>query len=84
MEARRFRIVRKTDVIGITGSGVICDGIEWPDGSATTKYRGPVISETSWPRGVEDLKGTLLNPKAGNTELVWCEDDVCKSLGSAE
>ena len=80
---KRFQIVRKVDSVGITGSGVICEGILWSDGSATTTYRQPVSSETSWPDGIAALEKTILNPKVGNTELVWCEDDVCKSLGSA-
>lgn len=75
---RRFQVIRKDDSIGITGTGIICTGVEWPDGSATTKYRQPVSSETSWPDGLAALEKTLLNPKVGNTELVWLDPEPVK------
>lgn len=76
---KRFQLVRKSDAVGISGSCVICEGILWSDGSATTKYRRPLSSETSWADGVSSLEQTLLHAKLGVTEIVWLDGDDASS-----
>lgn len=35
---RRFRLVRKEDVSGVSGTGVVAEGIEFSDGTAVLRW----------------------------------------------
>lgn len=70
---RRFHIVREDDTVGITGEGVICEGVQWSDETCTTTYLTGVTSRTHWADGVRALEKTLLNSKVGTTRLVWLD-----------
>jgi hypothetical protein len=47
-EFRRFRLNRTTDVSGISGTGRVADGVLWPDGSASIRWRGERPSVVFW------------------------------------
>lgn len=40
MAIRRFHIKRDIDVSGISGTGIVADGIQWHDGMCTIHWRG--------------------------------------------
>lgn len=39
---RRFTIVRDRDDTGISGTGVVAEGIEFTDGTVAVRWRGPI------------------------------------------
>lgn len=47
---RRFRLERDVDVSGVSGTGIVADGVVWPDGSADVRWRGPRPSAVHWDR----------------------------------
>src|SRR3954452_15358425 len=48
MLPRRVQIVRKSDLSGISGTGVVAFGVEFPDGRCVTRWRGQTsgVSQT--------------------------------------
>lgn len=36
---RRFKLVRRTDVTGVSGEGHVADGVQWPDGTCALRWR---------------------------------------------
>ncbi|MFJ4686414.1 hypothetical protein [Streptomyces sp. NPDC088789] len=36
---RRFKLVRRTDVTGVSGEGHVADGVQWPDGTCCMRWR---------------------------------------------
>jgi hypothetical protein len=45
--SRRFYLVRCNDLSGVSGCGVVAEGIEWSDGSATMHWLGEHASHDS-------------------------------------
>lgn len=70
---RRFVLRRTVDVSGISGTGDVADGVLWPDGTASVRWRGEHPSVVFWDRGrqsVEEIHG-----HQGRTEIVWLDDE---------
>ncbi|WP_280336089.1 hypothetical protein [Nocardia wallacei] len=44
---RFFQLHRSHDVSGFSGVGVVADGVVWPDGSVSMRWRGPVRTTVS-------------------------------------
>lgn len=38
MESRRFTLVRHDDVTGVSGTGVVADGVRFPDGVVALRH----------------------------------------------
>jgi hypothetical protein len=47
-EPRRFYLDRNTDVTGASGTGRVADGVLWPDGTVTIRWRGEHQSTVNW------------------------------------
>jgi hypothetical protein len=50
--ARIFVLERDHDVTGVSGTGVVAEGVAWSDGSASLRWRVPFPSVVFWPGGV--------------------------------
>ncbi|MEU4841744.1 hypothetical protein [Nocardia testacea] len=37
-----FELHRDIDVTGFSGPGIVADGVIWPDGTVSMRWRGPV------------------------------------------
>jgi hypothetical protein len=73
LASRRFVLRRHHDVSGISGLGDVADGVLWPDGTASIRWRGEHPSVVHWDRGrlsVEHIHG-----HQGATEIVWLDED---------
>jgi hypothetical protein len=64
-----FRLHRVTDVSGVSGTGHIADGVLWPDGTATVRWRSDHPSTTNWDRGMVSVEH--VNGHEGATRVVW-------------
>jgi len=45
---RRFQLHRDQDVTGVSGTGVVADGVLFPDGAVTIRWRGDRPSTVAW------------------------------------
>jgi len=70
---RLFRLERDTDVSGISGTGTVADGVVWPDGTVTLRWRGERPSTVNWNR-VEDVEA--INGHGGATRIVYADNEV--------
>lgn len=70
--ARRFRLVRHEDVSGVSGTGVVAHGVQWPDGSVAVRWAVPDLppSTAVWDdiEAVEHVHG-----HRGKTEVEWID-----------
>lgn len=69
---RRFYLYRGEDETGISGTGVVADGVQWQDGTATLKWLGEHSSEVSW-RAMPDV--VHIHGHGGKTMVVWRDDE---------
>ncbi len=70
-QSRRFHLLRHHDVIGVSGEGVVADGILWPDGTASVRWRGDHPSVVFWDRG--QVSVDHVHGHGGYTEIVWVD-----------
>lgn len=79
--SRRFRLVRDVDVTGVTGTGPVADGVMWPDGTASVRWRGDHPSIVFWDRGWESVE--RIHGHGGHTRIEWVDPDPAE-LGDEE
>lgn len=68
----RFVLRRHADVTGISGEGAVADGVLWPDGAASVRWRGEHPSAVFWDRGRMSVE--LIHGHGGATEIVFLDD----------
>jgi hypothetical protein len=68
--SRRFELVRYEDVSGVSGTGTVADGIQFPDGQVVLSWRGKHHCISVWPNvgEVEAIHG-----HEGKTVVRWID-----------
>ncbi|MFF0264176.1 hypothetical protein [Kribbella sp. NPDC004536] len=68
-KARLFRLVRHTNP-----TAILAEGVEWSDGAATLRWRGPWPSTATWDAGIPALLATQApDPR---TQLHWTHEPL--------
>lgn len=69
---RRFILLRDHDVSGVSGTGLIAEGIAFSSGRAVLTWLGPLSSTT-----LHDSVATLIaiHGHGGATRLVWVDEE---------
>ncbi len=70
--SQRFYLYRHEDKSGISGTGIVADGIRWPDGAVTIRWRGERPSTVNW-NSIEDAES--VHGHGGATVFVWIGSD---------
>lgn len=67
---RRFELFRHVDKSGVSGTGVVAEGVEWSDGSVSMRWLGedPAFANWSGLQGVINVHG-----HNGATEVRWID-----------
>jgi hypothetical protein len=80
-EPRRFYLDRDTDVTGASGTGRVADGVLWPDGTVTIRWRGEHQSTVNW----DNLESAeRVHGHGGATRIVWLDLDEDKRVAELE
>lgn len=69
--ARRFVVQRNTDPTGVSGLGVVLDGILWPDGTVSVRWRGDQPSTVFW-NSIDDAEAK--HCYGGHSSIVWVDE----------
>ncbi|OPC83035.1 hypothetical protein B4N89_20700 [Embleya scabrispora] len=69
-EPRRFYLDRRTDVTGASGTGRVADGVMWPDGTVTVRWRGARPSTVNWA-SIHDAEH--VHGHGGATVITWID-----------
>ncbi|MFF8901698.1 hypothetical protein ACF082_29930 [Streptomyces lydicus] len=67
-EPRLFALHRDRDVSGVSGTGIVADGVCWPDGTVSIRWRGAYPSTVSW-NSVADAEH--VHGHGGATRILW-------------
>lgn len=68
---RRFVLDRRLDVSGVSGVGLIAEGVEWSDGTASMRWIGEHNSIVFWPEGIPVLEA--VHGHGGGTKVVYLD-----------
>lgn len=66
---RMFELHRDVDETGISGTGVVAEGIEFSDGVAVVHWLGSHASTVVWVKGMVSVEA--IHGHAGKTRVVW-------------
>lgn len=67
-QTRLFTLQRDTDITGISGTGTVADGVLWPDGTVSVRWRGDRPSTVAWD-SLADAE--YVHGHGGATRIVW-------------
>ena len=67
---RRFVLWRHEDVSGVSGTGMVAEGVEFSDGRVVLRWRGSHPSFTLF-KSVQDL--VAVHGHQGRTEVQWVD-----------
>jgi hypothetical protein len=70
--ARRFVVQRNADPTGVSAIGIVLDGILWPDGTVSVRWRGTDGSFVSWDSiDAAERKHCY----GGHSSVIWVDPD---------
>lgn len=69
---RRFRLIRHEDETGISGTGIVAFGIQFPDGNVVTRWNSDVAQTCVWA-SIEEVEA--VHGHGGLTEIRWTDRD---------
>lgn len=67
-----FVLQRDLDHTGVSGTGTVADGVEFPDGTVAVRWRGEHASTVVWASLVDALH---VHGHAGATRVVWATEE---------
>ncbi|MEU4410707.1 hypothetical protein AB0F88_39905 [Streptosporangium sp. NPDC023963] len=76
-EARRFQLVRDRDVTGVSGVGIVADGVLWPDNTVSIRWRGDRPSIVHWSHIDDALH---VHGHGGATRFEWLDNGTTMTL----
>ena len=75
---RRFNLVRKEDASGVSGCGIVAEGLQFSDGSCVIKWLTSTSSIGIYHSYVEMLH---IHGHEGKTVIRWIDEFVTKEVG---
>jgi hypothetical protein len=70
---RRFKLVRDHDVTGVSGTGIVVLGAQFPSGKVVLQWQGEHPSLVIWD-SIEDAMA--IHGHDGATRLVWIDEQT--------
>lgn len=70
---RRFELHRSEDVTGVSGTGVVVEGVEFADGRCAYRWLGPTAT-TTVADSIADVE--KVHGHDGRTAVVWLDREV--------
>jgi len=80
--ARPFLLERHRDVSGVSGTGVVAWGAEFPDGTVVLRWLGRTPSTAVHDHGI--LAVMAVHGHGGATEVVWADETPAAGAGGLE
>jgi len=54
-QPRPFQLVRRVDISGVSGTGVVAEGVQFTDGSVALRWTGATPATSVWDHGIESM-----------------------------
>lgn len=68
---RRFELLRHKDISGVSGTGLVAEGVLFTDGTAAIRWHGDRPSTVVW----SDIDHAIaIHGHGGNTEFRWIDE----------
>lgn len=70
--ARRFELHRDTDHTGVSGTGVVAEGVLFRNGNVVVSWLGEHATVTTYPQGMATVEA--VHGHGGSTRIVWIDE----------
>ncbi|MFC0626132.1 hypothetical protein [Kribbella deserti] len=78
---RRFQLIRHTDISGVSGTGVVAEGVKFTDGTVALRWHGQWPATATW----NSLNGVIaVHGHQGATEIYWLDGAGIETSVSTE
>jgi hypothetical protein len=72
---RRFVLIRHEDETGVSGTGLVCEGVEFTDGSVAMNWVvGEHRSIVIWPKDMGMTAVDAIHGHNGRTTVTWIDE----------
>lgn len=69
---RMFQLHRDLDISGVSGTGIVAEGVEFSDHTVVLVWlSGQHASTVFWPDGIESVEA--IHGHGGSTRVVWLD-----------
>lgn len=72
-QSRRFELHRDVDISGVSGTGVVADGVVFPDGVTVLRWRTLVASTVVHDQGITAVDA--IQGHSGATRIVFLDGE---------
>ncbi len=79
---RRFELHRDTDISGVSGTGVVVEGVQFSDGVVALRWKSENPSTVIYENGIEAVE--KIHGHNGATRLVWVDSDADELVARAK
>lgn len=83
---RRFILNRETDITGISGTGIVAEGVRFTDGTAVLRWLSAYRTTVTHDKGMASVRA--IHGHVGNTEIVYLDPDptciYCNGSGTSD
>lgn len=72
---RRFKLLRKKDISGVSGTGPVAEGVQFTDGTVSLRWYGTRASTNNYS-SIEDLIGIhdhIGTGNEGHNQIIWMD-----------
>lgn len=69
---RRFHLDREVDISGVSGTGIVCEGVEFSDGQVVIQWLTDLSSIAVY-KCIDDL--IAIHGHEGSTKLSWVDPE---------
>lgn len=70
---RRLQLQRDTDVTGISGTGVVAEGVQFSDGRVVLRWLGDTPSTVAW----DSIEHAIaIHGHGGATRVIWLDGEA--------
>lgn len=70
-QPRLFHLQRDTDITGISGTGIVAHGVQWPDHTVTIRWTGDQPSTVNWSHLNDAI---AVHGHGGHTRIIWADN----------
>ena len=70
---RRFQLRRDIDSTGVSGVGLVAEGVKFSDGTVALRWLGKLQSTVIHEGGIGNVEA--IHGHAGDTRIVWLDGD---------